>query len=339
MKTSKHLLLALPLAFVVACSSDSDNDEEYTEKTYPIIVSATERPIANPSAPKNSMRRAPITTTSSLNNFNLFFWNDDKKEFGGLGTFSKTSDTHWKGDQNWPDGYTGNDDEKDKVLTFYASNAVFQNDECTFFSNDGEACIDVHVDEASNEQVDLLAAKNAVSYSSCGGVVPLEFDHISAAVQVSLCKTDKLSGYTVVVSEVILHNIMCHGEYYFDQDIWKPYVSEAAPLTDYTITAYKQEQGGLTVTTTPQPLAKSGDYLFLLPQTLTGWNKKSPLKDSYIEIKCKIFNSKGNMFDSSDSYGSVYLPLDATLKMGMINSLNISMGTALRDSNGDKIIF
>lgn len=334
MKTCKHLLLALPLAFVVACSSDSDNDEEYTEKTYPIIVSATERPIANPSAAQNSMRRAPITTTSSLNNFNLFFWNEDIEEFGGLGTFSKTSDTHWKGDQNWPDGYTGTNVGRE--LTFYASNAVFHNDECTFFSKDGEACIDVHVDEASNEQVDLLAAKNTVSYISCNGIVPLEFDHISAAVQVSLCKTASLRDYTVVVSEVKLHNIMCRGEYYFDQDKWEPYVSEAAPLTDYTITAYKQEQGGLVVTDDPQLLAKSGDYLFLLPQTLTGWNKKSPLKDSYIEIKCKIYNSKGNKFGSSD-YGSVYLPLDATLKMGMINSLNISMGTALRDSNGDKI--
>lgn len=322
MKTSKHLLLALPLAFIVACSSDSDNDEEYTEKTYPIIVSATERPIANPSAPQNSMRRAPITTTSSLKNFNLFFWNEDKKEFGDLGTFSKTG-THWVGDQNWPDGYTGNDDSK--VLTFYASNAG------TLFSNDGEACVDVHVDEASNEQVDLLAAKNAVSYSSCGGIVPLEFDHISAAVQVSLCKTASLRDYTVVVSKVILHNIMCQGEYFFDGDVkWDLYGTP----TDYTITAYKQ--GGLVVTDTPQPLADSGDYLFLLPQTLTGWDKKSPLKDSYIEIECKIYNSDGYKFGSSD-YGSVYLPLDATLKMGMINSLNISMGTALRDRDGNKI--
>lgn len=324
MKTSKHLLLALPLAFIVACSSDSDNDEEYTEKTYPIIVSATERPIANPSAPKNSMRRAPITTTSSLEEFTLFFWGKDIGFGKTVGTFSKT-DTHWVGDQNWPSQYTGNYDSR--VLTFYASNAG------TSISQEAhEACVDVHVDEESNKQVDLLAAKNAVSYRSCGGVVPLEFDHISAAVQVNLCKTASLRDYTVVVSEVKLHNIMCQGEYYFDRDDkWELY---GIP-TDYTITAY--QQGGLDVGTTLQPLADSDDYLFLLPQTLTGWDKTAPLKDSYIEIKCKIYNSDDYKFGSSENYDSVYLPLDATLKMGMINSLNISMGTALRDRDGNKI--
>lgn len=324
MKTSKHLLLALPLALVVACSSDSDNDEEYTEKTYPIIVSATERPIANPSAAQNSMRRAPITTTSTLENFNLFFWNEDKEGFGDLGTFRKTSDTHWEGDQQWPEEYLEPYDKKE--LTFYASNADIPD-----LKESEEAYIDVHVDEHSNEQVDLLAAKNAVSHSKYNGIVPLVFDHISAAVQVNLSKTAKLSGYTVVVSEVILHNIMCRGEYFFDGDVkWNLY----GKTTNYTITAYKQ--GGLEVTTAPQPLAKSGDYLFLLPQTLKGWNKESPLKDSYIEIKCKIFNSDDNKVGGSD-YGSVYLPLEATLEMGKINSLNISMGTALRNSNGNKI--
>lgn len=324
MKTSKHLLLALPLALVVACSSDSDNDEEYTEKTYPIIVSATERPIANPSAAQNSMRRAPITTTSSLENFNLFFWGDDIGFGSAVGTFSKTG-THWVGNQNWPTDYTANDSWK---LTFYACNAG------TSKSKEyGEACIDVHVNEESNKQVDLLAAKNAVSYSSCGGIVPLEFDHISAAVQVNLCKTDKLSGYTVVVSEVILHNIMCQGEYFFDrEEKWDLYGNP----TYYTITAY--EQGGLDVTTTLKPLTDSDDYLFLLPQELTGWDKTSTLNNSYIEIKCKIFNTVvGYKVGSSDSYESVYLPLEATLEMGKINSLNISMGTALRYSNGDKI--
>ena len=121
------------------------------------------------------------------------------------------------------------------------------------------------------------------------------------------------------------------GEYYFDRDDkWELYGTP----TDYTITAY--QQGGLEVGTTLQPLADSDDYLFLLPQTLTGWDKTAPLEDSYIEIKCKIFNSDDYKVGGSD-YGSVYLPLDATLEMGMIYSLNISMGTALRDSNGNKI--
>ena len=329
MKNFKYLLIGLPLTFMASCSSD-DNTIEEEPKAYPIIVTATENPLGSTEGAKKGIKRAPITTTTSLNQFYLFyggyFNGGENIEYDeSIGTFTKQG-TQWGSILQWPPEYTGTNDNK--VLNFYAFNAGES------ISGDyGEACIAVLVDQQTSDwQVDLLAAKNSVSYLSGNGVVPLTFDHISAAVQVKLRKTESISGYTVNVSEVILHNIKYNGEYYFDrEDPWVPFDD----LTNYTIVAY--QRGGLEVGTNLLPLAGEGEYLFLLPQTLTGWNKSAPLGDCYIEIKCKIFNGEGYKVGSADDDASVYLPLTATIQMGIINALNISMGTALRDSNGNKI--
>lgn len=330
MKNFKYLLIGLPLTFMASCSSD-DNTIEEEPKEYPIIVTATENPLGSTEGAKKGIKRAPIVTTTSLNQFYLFyggyFNGGENIEYDeSIGTFTKQG-TQWGSILQWPPEYTGTNDNK--VLNFYAFNAGES------ISGDyGEACIAVLVDQqTSDRQVDLLAAKNSVSYLSGNGVVPLTFDHISAAVQVKLRKTESISGYTVNVSEVILHNIKYNGEYYFDRDtVW----NLDDNLTNYTIFAADQS-GSLEVSTNYQLLAGEGDYLFLLPQKLTGWNKSAPLKDCYIEINCKIFNSDGYKVGSANEYKSVYLPLDATIKMGMINALNISMGTALRNSDGTKI--
>ena len=323
MKNLKYLLIGLPLTFMASCSSE-DNTIEEDPKAYPIIVTVTEKPLGNTEGAKKGIKRAPIVTTTSLESFSLFYEGEDIGYGSTIGTFKKQG-THWESDQPWPSQYLGING--DKVLNFYAFNAGE-----SYSKQYEEACIYVEVDEASDEQVDLLAAKNSVSYQSGNGVVPLTFDHISAAVQVNLRKTETISEYNVNVSEVILHNIKYCGEYYFDrEDPWVPFDD----LTNYTIVAY--QRGGLEVGTNLLPLAGEGEYLFLLPQTLTGWNKSAPLGDCYIEIKCKIFNGEGYKVGSADDDASVYLPLTATIQMGIINALNISMGTALRDSNGNKI--
>ena len=346
MNCYKFLLIALPLAMILSCSSDDDSEFEQPEKkSYPIMMTATERPLADPDAPKGAPSRAPKVTTSTLEKFRVFFWGSDIG-FGSdfLMTRNAGNQKLWNGDQNWHDNYIG--EGASNELTFYAYNYndedEDQDDVTNISSNMGKAVISVVVDANSASQTDLLAGKNIVSYNDHNGVVPMTFDHISAAVQVRLKKTSSLSNYTVNVGKVVLHNILGNGEYAFDEDnenCWSLYGNPA----DYVITAYSDavsqgdDDGDIKIEEEYKLLSKEGDYLFLLPQTLTGWDKSSPLSNSYIEIQCKIYNTEGYKVGKDTEYGSVYLPLGAELKMGYINKLNISMGTALRDKDGNNI--
>ena len=61
-------------------------------------------------------------------------------------------------------------------------------------------------------------------------------------------------------------------------------------------------------------------------------------KSAYLEIKCKIYDGdNGYKVGSVDEYGSVYLPFSATLTAGHIHPFTISIGTAIRDAQGNKI--
>ena len=64
-------------------------------------------------------------------------------------------------------------------------------------------------------------------------------------------------------------------------------------------------------------------------------------KKAYLEIKCKIYDSNNNYKVGAASglneFGSVYLPFSATLNTGHIHPFIISIGTAIRDAQGNKI--
>ncbi len=344
MNCYKFLLIALPLAMILSCSSDDDSEFEQPEKkSYPIMMTATERPLADPDAPKGAPGRAPKVTTSTLDEFKVFWFDENSNTFERTGVLMIKDGNIWSGEESWPEYYAF--DYPDKDLHFYAYNISgdVANMSPEGFGDKGDAAITVKIMEASEQQTDLLAGKNVVSYNKCNGVIPMTFDHISAAVKVNILKTKSLEGYTVDVREVVLHHIVNQGDYYFEQGekgTWSLYNDKSEYYSSYTILAHKDgastgdQNSEIEVETSPKQLNKDGDYLFLIPQKLTGWDKSSSLSNSYIEIKCKIYN-KGSQPDAN--YQSVYLPLSAELKMGYINTLNISMGTALRDKDGNKI--
>ncbi len=347
MNCYKFLLIALPLAMILSCSSDDDSEFEQPEKkSYPIMMTATERPLADPDAPKGAPSRAPKVTTSTLDEFKVFFYGSDIGFGSDILLLKVDSNSKlWKSDQSWPSGYADNQNVTNP-LTFYAYN-YFDQDEGpenkTNISSDGEAIITVDVDDDIDQQTDLLAGMNVGTFEKYGASgVPMTFDHISAAVQVTLKKTTSLEDYTVIVHDVKLHNIVCKGDYYFKERKWDLFEKGSENEWDYPVTSFND--GGLEVETSPKLLNKEGDYLFLLPQILEGWTKDkkdeklTDSKYSYIEIKCKIFNdTEGYKVGQATEYGSVYLPLGAELKMGYINKLNISMGTALRNDKGERI--
>lgn len=79
------------------------------------------------------------------------------------------------------------------------------------------------------------------------------------------------------------------------------------------------------------------DYMFFIPQTITGWSGGSVANTdgAYIEIRCSI--TKGNKNYAED--GAVYIPFSAVLEKGFIHRFNIRMGTSLRNAEGLTINF
>ena len=91
------------------------------------------------------------------------------------------------------------------------------------------------------------------------------------------------------------------------------------------------------MTSEKQYLSTDGDYLFLLPQTLTAWGKTGAPANAYVEIECKISQNGTFKVGTASNWGTAYLPLGITIKKGKINPVNISLGTALRNAQGGKI--
>ena len=299
-----------------------------TEKAmHPIIVNVTENQLTGQGTAKRVGAKAPILTTNSLTGFSLFYWGDEIGWGTEIGTYKKEG-SHWTGDQNWPEEYVADDTN---TMFFYAYNSGAMPE----LSDGDKPFVDISTEEYAKDQIDLLAATQKACYSENKGTISLTFDHISAAVKVNLKKASTLEEYTVEVTELVLHNVVKKGCWYFDRKEW---VLSSNEKTKFTVLAHNEGSPSVLVVGTDQvPLDDNDQYLFLLPQTLTKWSGTGELSNCYVEIKCKIYKGDEYKVGDGQSYGSAYLPLGCTLKKGEIHNLNISIGTTLRDENGNKI--
>ncbi len=198
------------------------------------------------------------------------------------------------------------------------------------------------VDENAEEQKDLLVATQTAR--PIDNKVHFHFTHPCAALQFAICKTKALTNFSIQVESVILHNIYSSGFYYFDTDSWEVDTEEQPSY--FTLLEYPSNSQGMRVNTEVSSTDRTNstflgngddDYLFFIPQTITGWSGGSVANTdgAYIEIRCSI--TKGNKNYAED--GAVYIPFSAVLEKGFIHRFNIRMGTSLRNAEGLTINF
>ena len=191
----------------------------------------------------------------------------------------------------------------------------------------------------------MLVAKTEASYSQ-DGTVHFLFHHACAALQFTICKTEKLENLEVKVKEIKIHQLKNNAKYYFDKQ--NPWVLTNNSFSNYTIKAYTSGQSGGAITveqeTAQNPAAFVGDgqtdYLFAIPQTITPWNGTGSLQNSYVEIVCSITNGNRQFAQNPDGngYGSVYIPFTVSeLKQNFVHHVKIVRGTALKKSDGTSI--
>lgn len=292
--------------------------------------------------PRNNIRRAPEITTSSLSQFYVNLMYDD--EVDGKILTKDASLTYFTGN-----GYY-------KTAASWPTNAGLSNPVTVFgyydkrssclLDEDKRPFLDVILEENSSEQYDVLVAKETKTYKESQGVVNLHFHHACAAVQFSIQKSAKMKekGYQVEVSEVVLHNILKRGKYMLDKFEWSLPEASDNTVSYFTINAYQNgEQAGSVTLNDDEPvlLAKDeNDFLFLLPTNITkaeGDFSQAGPGDSYLEIKCKIFDNENYKVGLANEFQSVFLPFGYDLSgyKGKIKSFLITLGTSIRDENGN----
>lgn len=344
----KHpfILLALPLAFMLACTSNEDIQEAVDEpanSVKPIRIEVSEIPLTDPEAGNNASRRAPIYTKETLSSFFYNgYWNRNGKLDPSYVTRTDNN-SKWETTGSWPSGVSDDTD-----IHFYAF-ANVDNSPSPFYygdySNGYSPFLYFMVDQYSEDQKDLLVATQTAKPKD--ETVYFHFTHPCAALQFAICKTKALTNFEIKVEKIVLHNIYSSGYYYFDSKEWVV-DDDYESLSDFTIFAYNNNTIGRLSINQPEVsstdrsnsilLGKDeADYLFFIPQTVQAWEsgKFSESDGAYIEIVCSILKNGKDYADN----GSVYIPFAAELKMGYIHRYNIRMSTSLMNADGNIINF
>ena len=323
--SQKFLSLLAVVAIMAAGSCSSDDDvvaDAVDTSARPLIFHVSETPLADDDAPA-ATRTAP-TTTSTLSGFNYCYLITGGSLSDPESASNNESGT-WSA-SGWPSV-----DNDETTVNFYAyANA---SSSANVYKDGSKVVLNFEVDGTTYSQKDLLVATQSDTYTHSNGNIGFQFSHACGAVRFSLSKTNSLSAYSVLVKSVKIH-IPCSGTYCFDDGTW---VIQSDSEYNKLFTLKSYENGYLTVTSEKQFLSNEGDYLFLLPQTLTPWDKTGKPANAYVEIECKISNGTTYKVGSASNWGTAYLPLGITIEKGKIYPVNISLGTALRDAQGDKI--
>lgn len=315
-------LLAASL-LVASCSSDDSNSpnqqpDPEQPASRPIYVEVSENQIVN-TAEARQMTRAAITELSTLKKFKMTANTGDvfkvKKETG-----------NWVVNGNWPV-------PDNSSVTFYAYNGDFSDDfggdnniGVDFYYNSGNPYISFNVEEGVNDQQDLLVAQTTTTFDANNGMVILTLDHACAALDftIALSKNAAAKG-TVVMKSATLYNVKNKGNYYYNANEGKGAWSElkAEGTVSYTL----ESTSGTSLSTTPHRLACN--YIFMIPQTLTAWNKSDATDGTYIDVVLSVSGGGGDK--------TVRFPFPKELKAGEYYPIDIVIGTAAKDTGGYSI--
>ena len=336
---------------MTACSSDNDLPEttghQQQGSSMPITIEVSEAPLTDPNG---AGTRGPITFKESLTEFELHYLSLDPKTYTNTTVTRTDADHEWETSANWPSGISQNT----PVYFFAYANDDYNDGDYSGFQYDREdnylpqgQKLGFEIDEYQSLQMDLLVATQVGTIAENLNEhkpVHFYFKHACAALQFSLSKTDSLADYEIQIQKVVLHNVKKWGDYYFMDEYWDVIGPDEAdnPFADYTLAEFTP-QSYMSVGTEPMLLTKDGaadDYMFVIPQELTGWNylkqtigqnddEEDGPHNSYLEIQCRIIGH-----GSQDV--TVYLPFSDTWRQGYIHRYNIRLGTNLRHANGTK---
>ena len=333
------------LALLAGCSNDSDEPEppqpENPKQSFPLTIEVEENPMI-PEGVRSVGTRAAITTTSSLEAFNMSYVYGTAEP--GSVSASKNEEGKWSGG-DWPnDAALNNYNVNWYAYTSYTSDTG----SAQFVGNDGNPYIDFTVDGDVANQHDLLVAQTSGTYAGTGGNLKLTFDHVCSALRLFIKKSTNLSAYTLNVSEVKLCNIVNHARYTYGTG----WTDLSTSPVNYTLFSGSEQniQALMENLGSTDYIAMDGDqtdneathnYLFMIPQTLVAWTPSATgaITDyAYLKVKCTLTNTSTNPSTVVVNNDYVYIPFAATFLQGVQHDVKINIGqNSLYNSNGTKI--
>ena len=316
-KTKLIFVLLTSLALGACSNSDDDELTSQQPKFYPMTIEVTENPMVQ-DGEGGGTTRAAITTNSSFDKFYMSYVYGSEASSVPI-TATKGSEGKWSSTGSWP----GTSDE----VTWYAyTDGIFNQTE----DANKLPYINFTVEEAAENQHDLLVATASGTYSGTGGKLSFTFDHACSALRFYVKKSTNINDKTLTVSSIVLKNVIKDGKYYYGTQSW----TLGTTSTEYTLLSSSQ-----TLASDSYVLlngSEDNSYLFLIPQTLTAWNPSGALSNTYLEVTCTITNTG----TSTQVYsGKAYIPFAATFEKGTKYDVKINIGkNSLYNSPNNKII-
>ena len=269
----------------------------------------SEKPLHNPDAPAQApATRTEVTTTPTLSEFTLDYqYMRGEERQHGNNNATKDGSGHWSAG-TWP-----NDAGNDIEVKWYAHT------DGTFITQ-SDPYISFTVDEQTSNQKDLLVATASGTKTGTGGNLSFTFDHACTALRFYVKKPTNLDDHTLTVTSIKICNVVKDGKYFFDSKSW----ALGTNRTEYTL------YSGTTITLNSADWillnANENDYLFVIPQTLTAWDKTTSITtttQTYFKIECTVTKNS----DNSDVFrGTAHIPFAATLTAGYQNDVKINIG-------------
>lgn len=300
-------------ASFAACSSDDEEQAATTGTT--LLIEVSEEPMTYTVGSRSVGTRSAVYTMGNVDN--LYLSDNSTREDIYKWTISRDGNRWSVQNYSWPSSLS--------EVSFFAWNTS-----STLYYESGYY-IPHAVDQNASSQTDLLVATTTVPRNS--SKIQLSFNHACAAVNFTISKTAKLSDCDVKVTRVKLHNIIDKGDYFIGRaNPW----AYGDSKTYYTIRSTEGE----IIDTDPTPLMAANDYMFMIPQSLTAWDKSSNLKDCYFSIECTINGTinTGTQEEKQINFnGTAYIPFAPAWEAGTMYTVDILLGTGLRDRNGNKI--
>ena len=306
MKKRKLIYVLLAGLAFTACSNEDQAVQQPQKQSRPLTIEVTENPLIQDGEEGSNSNRAAITDGTSLTAFNLDYVYGTTPSTGTTSA-TKNGEGKWTSTGSWPG--------TDATVNWYAYTSG------TFNLNGGTPYINFTVEESVANQKDLLVATASGTYSGTGGNLSFTFDHACAALRFWVKKSTNLNDYTLNISEVVLCNVVKQAKYYYGTG-WNDLYAERSVYTLYSGSAQ-------TLGSTDYIAMDGGtpSYLFLIPQTLTPWDRTiaiaSATMQTYLEITCTLTNTS----TSTQVYsGKAYVPFGTTLVAGKKYDVKINIG-------------
>ena len=309
MKKRKFIYALLAGLAFTACSNEDQAVQQPQKQSHPLTIEVTENPLIQDGAEGSNSNRAAITTTSSLDAFNLTYVYETAAP--GSTSATKNGEGKWTSTGSWPN-IDGNID-----VNWYAySDGTFNLTDAT----PKLPYINFTVEESAASQKDLLVATASGTYTGTSGNLSFTFDHACSALRFYVKKA-KTHTATLNISSVSLCNVYKQGKYYFGDGTWSVSTTIDNPISNYTLSSAINNLGSDSY----QLLngTETNSYLFLIPQELTGWNETTNPNGTYVEIAWS-YNS---------SNGTAKVPLTKTLEKGKKYDVKINIGSTVLGLN------